>query len=505
MRISIFGYGVTTTPLVEYLNAQGHSLRIFDDKFQAASQDERGNALLPSQDFDPAQSDMEILSPGIPPTHSLVRAARHLISEYDYFENLLESRDEKPYIVWISGTNGKTTTTEMTTRLLEPFGACAGGNIGTPLAKLYTQASAKVWVLETSSFSLHYTKRATPRIYALLPVREDHITWHGSFEAYVEDKLSPLARMGQEDCALIPSELATHKLVRAFQGRLIAYDSSYDLSKKLALPLESVRFKEPFLLDALLALSVAKLGFDTLDIARLNSFKLGAHRIAEFYDAQGRLWVDDSKGTNVDATIEAIRRYEDKRVLVILGGDDKGANLTPLFEFMRGKRIEIVSIGRNEPRLIALAKEYGLRLVPKGDLENAMRYIHARRGVAGNEPVIVESRAQKSGGSKDFHSSATYANKKTCGGDSHLKGGNAWVNDESCEGVDSQHKGNAPDSLGASKDSHQGNSAGVNQCGGGDLCEEIDVVLLSPAAASLDQFSSYKARGELFTKLALNG
>lgn len=505
MRISIFGYGVTTTPLVEYLNAQGHRLQIFDDKFSATSQDERGNALLPSQDFDPAQSDMEILSPGIPPTHSLVRAARHLISEYDYFENLLESRDEKPYIVWISGTNGKTTTTEMTTRLLEPFGACAGGNIGTPLATLYTQASAKVWVLETSSFSLHYTKRATPRIYALLPVREDHITWHGSFEAYVEDKLSPLTRMGQdnmggESYALIPSELATHKLVRAFQGRLITYDSSHDLSKKLSLPLESVRFKEPFLLDALLALGVAKLGFGALDIARLNSFELGAHRIAEFYDTQGRLWVDDSKGTNVDATIEAIRRYENKRVLVILGGDDKGANLTPLFDFMRGKRIEIVSIGSNEPRLIALAKEYGLPLTPKGNLENAMHYIHARRAHS-------ESSKSAHTSSENIAHAESAGTQPANGADSKSEGRGA---ESSADSQNASHRrGNisAGRSGNVAKEELCGDArVAVNECGGeASSREPIDVVLLSPAAASLDQFSSYKARGELFTKLALKG
>ena len=83
MHISIFGYGVTTTPLVSFLNQQGHTLHIYDDKFTQAHNDDFGNTLLPSNDFIPEHSDKEILSPGIPPSHPLVCKDQHLISEYD--------------------------------------------------------------------------------------------------------------------------------------------------------------------------------------------------------------------------------------------------------------------------------------------------------------------------------------------------------------------------------------------------------------------------------------
>ena len=421
MRISIFGYGVTTTPLVAFLNAQGHKLSIYDDKFQTLHYDEYGNTLLPSSHFESSKSDMEIHSPGIPPTHPLVLNAKNLISEYDYFTNLLLQDSQKngankaqaPFMIWISGTNGKTTTTEMTTLLLESFGARSGGNIGTPLAELYTQ-KPKVWVLETSSFSLHYTHKAYPRIYALLPVKEDHISWHGSFEAYIEDKLSPLARMDSHSVAFIPAQFKDHRLVKTFQGKMIYYEDSADLSQKCSIAMEKIRFKEPFLLDAILALSIAKYAFGADNIDLINRFCIGAHRIAEFYDKHHRLWVDDSKGTNVDATIQAIARYEGIHIMIILGGDDKGANLTPLFESMRGKDIEIFSIGANEKRLIEYAKNYGIPITSCENLQNAMQKIHAKRTL-----------------------------------------------------------------------------------------DSKDVVLLSPAAASLDQFKSYKERGEIFTHLAL--
>lgn len=417
MRISIFGYGITTTPLVSFLNQQGHKLAIYDDKFTEITTDETGNTFLPPSEFNPAQSDQEILSPGIPPSHPLVQRARNLLSEYDYFDNLLQADSiNTPHIIWISGTNGKTTTTEMTTLILQNLGAQSGGNIGTPLAVLYVQ-KPKIWILETSSFMLHYTHKAMPRIYALLPIREDHITWHGSFENYVEAKLSPLSRMKSTSFAIIPDELASHPLTQGYKGTLITYTSSKDLSAKLQIDSESIQFKEPFLLDSLLALGIAKLGFGADDISRLNTFKIGAHRIAEFYDRFGQLWVDDSKGTNVDATIEAIRRYLEWHIIIILGGDDKGANLTPLFEFMHDKDIEIVSIGSNEPRLVELAQHYNIPITPTQNLHDAMKCIHAKR------------------------------------------------------------KSNRIDSK--------------------------NVVLLSPAAASLDQFTSYQERGNLFTRLAL--
>lgn len=416
MHISIFGYGVTTTPLVSFLNQNSYALHIYDDKFNDITKDEFGNVFLPSSEFDAKESDMEILSPGIPPYHSLVRSAKNLISEYDYFDMLLTQNafsSQMPFMIWISGTNGKTTTTEMTTLLLESLGAKSGGNIGTPLAELYQQ-KPNIWVLETSSFTLHYTNKASPNIYALLPIKEDHISWHGSFENYVDDKLSPLARMDSNSFAFLPASLLNHSFVSRFKGHLISYSDSLDLSQKCGIKYEEISFKEPFLLDSLLALSIAKYAFKADNIALLNTFRIGSHRIEEFYDKHNRLWVDDSKGTNVDATIAAIARYGNTHIMIILGGDDKGANLTPLFDFMLGKDIEIFSIGTNENRLLRLAKNYNISITPCENLQNAMKAIKQKRTL-----------------------------------------------------------------------------------------DSKDVVLLSPAAASLDQFSSYKERGDMFVKLAL--
>ena len=116
MKKSLFGYGLTTRAIAEHCQKDG-CWEIYDDKFEISSGapklDEFGNALLNPSEFDPAASELEIPSPGFPPHHELVRKARNLISEYDYFD------DYEGLKIWISGTNGKTTTTKMMQYLLE--------------------------------------------------------------------------------------------------------------------------------------------------------------------------------------------------------------------------------------------------------------------------------------------------------------------------------------------------------------------------------------------------
>ena len=122
--------------------------------------------------YDINSTEQTVVSPGMPPHNYLVKNCKNLISDYDLF-----LKDEM-FTIWISGTNGKTTTTQMLNKLLQSSGFICGGNIGTPLGDLSKQ---KKLILETSSFTLHYTKKSKPNIYILLPISEDHIYWHGSF------------------------------------------------------------------------------------------------------------------------------------------------------------------------------------------------------------------------------------------------------------------------------------------------------------------------------------
>ncbi|BFU78204.1 UDP-N-acetylmuramoyl-L-alanine--D-glutamate ligase [Arcobacter sp. 15-2] len=341
--------------------------------------------------------EITVVSPGIPPYNQLVTNSKNIISDYDLFY------EQIPFSIWISGTNGKTTTTQMLQHLLENRQSQCGGNIGVPIAKMDT--NKKIWILETSSFTLHYTKKAKPNIYILLPISEDHLSWHGSFEEYKSAKLKPLSVMTDEDIAILPSSCKGYKT----KAKTIYYTSTEDLEKKFEVNSKEINFKEPFLLDAILALCVTKIVTNEIDYKKINSFVQDPHKLEEFRDNKNHIWIDDSKATNVDATLHALHTYKEKLIYLILGGDDKGVDLNHLFRTLQNYEVELFAIGKNCDKLMLLANTYNLKA-------NRCQYLN----------VAVKEISMK-----------------------------------------------------------------LNSC-------PEAVVLLSPAAASLDQFSSYKQRGEKF-------
>lgn len=329
-KIRILGKGITALAL--------------KDKFPNAT-------LYDDNDFnqyDLNSNEFTVVSPGIPPYNNMVLNSKSLISDYDLFASVM------PFSIWISGTNGKTTTTQMTQHLLGEYGSICGGNIGVPLSHL--DEKAPIWILETSSFTLHYTNKTKPNIYILLPISEDHITWHGSFEEYKNAKLKPLSLMNENDIAIIPAEFKDFET----DAHVITYNNSDDLCKHFGIDKSKIKFKEPFLLDAILAMAANKIIFDEINYNLINEFIIDKHKVEEFRDFKNRLWIDDSKATNVDATINAIVPYNDKNIHIILGGDDKGANLIPLFENIKNLDIHVYAIGSNTEKIVKYCKEYNI-------------------------------------------------------------------------------------------------------------------------------------------------
>ena len=361
---TLFGYGLTTKAIAKKL---GGECIFFDDKAQKPYRDQDNNQIIPSNLFDPLKSKLEVTTPSFKPTHPLIQKANNLISEYDFFAQ------DMPFSIWISGTNGKTTTTQMLGHLLKKREAPTGGNIGTPLAELNTDAP--IWILESSSFTLHHTNIASPNIYILLPITPDHLDWHGTAKQYEADKLKPLLTMKEGELALIPKGLNLPQ-TDAF---LVEYDSTQFLENYFDIDSSKINFKSAFLEDALLALAVTKTLFDEIDYDTINSFKLDNHRQEETRDIRGRLWVNDSKATNLDATIQAIKGYSDKFIRLIIGGDDKGANLSPLFELLRDKELKLYIIGANSNRLANFANKYNIEFNLSKTLENAVNSISKER------------------------------------------------------------------------------------------------------------------------------
>ena len=331
-KIRILGKGITALAL--------------KDKFPNAT-------LYDDSDFneyDLNSNEYTVVSPGIPPYNNMILSSKNLISDYDLFASVM------PFSVWISGTNGKTTTTQMCQHLLKEYSSIYGGNIGVPLSHL--DQKAPIWILETSSFTLHYTNKTKPNIYILLPISEDHITWHGSFEEYKNAKLKPLSLMNENDIAIIPENFKNFKT----NAHVITYKNSDDLCEHFNINKSNIKFNEPFLLDAILAMAVRKIIFDEINYDLINKFVIDKHKVEEFKDKKNRLWIDDSKATNVDATINAIVPYKDKSIHIILGGDDKGANLLPLFENIKNLNISVYAIGSNTEKIVKYCNEYNINV-----------------------------------------------------------------------------------------------------------------------------------------------
>ncbi len=355
--IALLGYGKTTKALAQKIK---HVI-IFEDIKQPFI-DEDGFRHEPFEHFDPDNFHLVIPSPGMPPSHPVIKQAKEkIISEYDYFAN------QMPYSIWVSGTNGKTTTTQMIQHLLKDKGAVAGGNIGTPLANM--DENAKIWILETSSFTLHYTKIAKPNLYILLPITPDHLSWHGDFASYEAAKLKPIKKLKEGEVAIVPKKY----LDTPTHGYLIGYESVENLIERFDIDPVKINFQGAFLLDAMLALAVQYILFHKTEYDKINSFRLDPHKQEEFFDQEGRLWVDDSKATNIDATLEAIKRYQDRHIHLILGGDNKGVSLEPLVSKLQNATL--YAIGKATKHIMELAQKYSLDAVESKTLENAVSSI----------------------------------------------------------------------------------------------------------------------------------
>ncbi len=352
--IALLGYGKTTSALAKKIQ-DAH----FFEEIEKSYKDSEGFLHLPFVEYDPARYIQTIVSPGIPPSHPAVRKASNLISEYDYFASAM------PFSIWISGTNGKTTTTQMIAHLLGDK-AAAGGNIGTPLANL---PQKPIWVLETSSFTLHYTNIAKPNIYVLLPITPDHLSWHGGFEAYEAAKLKPLSWLREGEVAIVPKKYAN----TPSKGRIIGYEGAEDLGKIFGIELVKIGFQGAFLLDAALALTVQKILYNRLDYEAINAFTIEPHKQEKIIDKAGRVWINDSKATNIDATLQLLKNYKNSKIYLILGGDNKGVSLEPLFAHLNN--IEIFAIGKAMPHICELAQKYRIPCHASQTLQNAINLI----------------------------------------------------------------------------------------------------------------------------------
>lgn len=297
-----------------------------------------------------AAHDLVVPSPGVPPGHPLLAAARAagipVRSEVDVAAELL-----RVPLIAVTGTNGKTTVTMLVTAMLERAGerAVAAGNIGRPLLEVADDPTGiDVVVAEVSSFQLEFTTRFRPQIAVLLDVAPDHLDWHGSFEAYVAAKARVFAAQQPDDVLVANHDDATVvELAAGARSELRWYsmragsDASFrveggslvDAGGTAFVSLADLAPRVPHdVANALAAASAA----DAAGAAReaiaavLVDPPRAPHRVTPVDTIDGVRYVDDSKATNPHAAASAVRGFE--HVVLIAGGRNKGLDLGSLRE-----------------------------------------------------------------------------------------------------------------------------------------------------------------------------
>jgi UDP-N-acetylmuramoylalanine--D-glutamate ligase len=349
-----------------------------------------------------------VKSPGVPATAPVVAAARErglpVLGELELAWRCVE-RD----VIAITGTNGKTTTTELLGHLHREAGVPVAvvGNVGTAYASLALDAGALtaggdelVVVCEASSFQLEDTLAFAPEAAVLLNLDSDHLDRHGSVEAYHRAKLNVFAHQGNDDIAVAPEDLEIEDLGGC--ARRVCFGDSPEAELSLragtlwwdAEPL--LRTEELGLRgshnvrNAMAAAAVALARGLDLDAVRagLRSFAGVPHRLEEVAIRDGITYVNDSKATNVAAALVGLAAFE-VPVHVILGGRGKGEDYAPLRDAVAAHCAGVHLIGE-EAGPLAIALEGAAPLHRAGDLTRA---VAAARAAAHPGDVILLSPA----------------------------------------------------------------------------------------------------------------
>ena len=505
LRVAVLGLGVTGFSVADTLAELGAKVLVIAEKADADQVDildvigvphiigpqiaasnfdaEAGSALGAGARAILTEHNPQVIvvSPGVLPTSPIITwAAQNGVAVWVDIELAWRLRDKTDKVAdWllVTGTNGKTTTTQLVEAMLNAEGmrAAAGGNIGTPMLDLMRDPIGyDAVVVELSSFQLHYLAAPTstgahelsahdeaplpgqivPLASVCLNVADDHLDWHGGFEAYAAAK-GKVYEKTRVACVYNVQDAATEKLVEnadvtegaraigftlgapglsqvGYVEDVLADRAFLDDRKNTALELatlsdiENIGVITPHLLAnvAAAAAMARAAGVPPLAIRdAIRNFKLDAHRIELVGEWGGIRWFDDSKATNPHAAAASLASFD--KVVWVLGGLLKGVDVTPLVERFKSKLRGAIVIGVDQqPVLDAFAKvaaEVPLLAIAPGEAKSAEDAERVMREVA--------SQAK------------------------------AWALD-------------------------------------------ADVVLLAPAAASMDQFVDYADRGEAFAAAA---
>jgi len=308
-----------------------------------------------------------LLSPGVSPDEPIARAARargiEVVGDIELF-----ARAVRAPVIGITGTNGKSTVTSLVAAMAAAAGrrVLAGGNLGVPALDLLEQPPPDLYVLELSSFQLETTSSLDLEAAVVLNVTADHMDRYPTVAAYAAAKARIFARAAtvvlNADDPLVAAMDTYGHATRTFSTQradadysLLARDGRVYLARHGEALLDSAHLKISGVHNAANALAALALGEAAglplaASLSALEAFPGLAHRSAWVATLDGVRYVDDSKGTNVGATLAAVAGFEGPLVM-IAGGDGKGQDFTPLAAAFAHKVRHVILIGRDAAAL----------------------------------------------------------------------------------------------------------------------------------------------------------
>lgn len=374
--------------------------------------------------------DLIVVSPGVPNNVAPLQHARRLgipvIGEIELTARFLQGR-----IVAITGSNGKTTTTTLTGEIIASGGrkTLVGGNIGTPAITFVEQSSPDTWVvLEISSFQLESIESFHPHISAILNVTPDHLDRHGSMENYIAAKRRIFENQTAADYAVLNADSEVNlKIAEGLKPQVLWFSRKHAVDRGAFVEGGTIFYRDSQVVEIMPVSEIALKGAHNVEnvlagiaigmaagiepsaIRRaVKDFRAVEHRLEYVATLRGVQYYNDSKATNVDATIKALESFPGN-IHLILGGKDKDSDYTELNGLIAERVKRVYTIGAAAEKI-------------ESQIGNTVPVISAQ---------TLESAVRKAA----------------------------------------------------------------------DLASEGDIVLLAPACASFDQFSSYEHRGRVFKEL----
>jgi UDP-N-acetylmuramoylalanine--D-glutamate ligase len=315
------------------------------------------------------RQDLIVVSPGVPmstPELKQVRAmGMHIIGELELGAQFLQGE-----VVGITGSNGKTTTTTLMGEIFKAAGrlTLVGGNIGKPVTELVGESTPEAWsVLEVSSFQLETVESFRPRIAMVLNITPDHLDRHGNFENYAAAKARITEFQTAEDFLILNAEDKPTQMVAAktraqiywfsprrqvkqgafVHGETIFFTPSEGAKPEPVMPVAEIPLAGAHnvenVLAAVCAARLAGVASETIRAA-VAAFKAVEHRLEFVREHNGVRYYNDSKATNVDATVKAVEAFAGG-IYLILGGKDKDSDYAVMGPLLRERVKMVITIG----------------------------------------------------------------------------------------------------------------------------------------------------------------